>query len=165
MQPGRPCWADGLRCPDLDGLDPVEEARKLQVNVSEAVGRGAITVGVVDDVFALVQLALDDRYYNIIPRVETPLLCVFFVFVICDMFCASGGRSISDNSVCSFVTRSASPVVYTTADGTFDRLGKICFVARNGEGLWRVHWGLLWSLSTAAESLDRYTAVAVCSSQ
>ncbi|CAM9661336.1 unnamed protein product, partial [Laminaria digitata] len=59
---GPPCWATGLACPAFDGLDPAKEARALLLEASESVLRGSpITVGVVDDVFSLVQLALDDR--------------------------------------------------------------------------------------------------------
>lgn len=71
---GPPCWANGLACPALDGLDPAREARVLVSEVSGLVLSGSpITVGVVDDVFSLVQLALDDRY--IIATQQWQALC------------------------------------------------------------------------------------------
>ncbi|CAM9884361.1 unnamed protein product [Pylaiella littoralis] len=65
---GPPCWADGLACPSLDGLDAaVQQARELvsrsAASVAQAGGRGgAVSTELVDQVFALVQLALDDRH-------------------------------------------------------------------------------------------------------
>lgn len=61
-----PCWADGLACPSLRGLDPAKLARDLvsrsAASVASAGGKGGgVSVATVDEVFALVQLGLDDR--------------------------------------------------------------------------------------------------------
>ena len=72
VEVGPPCWATGLACPSLDGLDPVREARTLVSEVLESVQRGSpIGVGVVDYVFSLVQLALDDRYAVVVGSICT----------------------------------------------------------------------------------------------
>ncbi|CAM9644484.1 unnamed protein product, partial [Ectocarpus sp. 12 AP-2014] len=61
-----PCWADGLACPSLQGLDPAKLAGDLVSRsaafVASAGGKGGgVSVATVDEVFALVQLGLDDR--------------------------------------------------------------------------------------------------------
>lgn len=66
-QAGPPCWESGLSCPTLQaGVDPTEAAQAAVATVTEAVcARDGLpstdTVGLVDSVFTLVQLALDDR--------------------------------------------------------------------------------------------------------
>lgn len=66
-QAGPPCWESGLSCPTLQaGVDPGQAARAAVTAVTEAVcARDGLpstgTVEVVDGVFTLVQLALDDR--------------------------------------------------------------------------------------------------------
>ncbi|CAM9669000.1 unnamed protein product, partial [Scytosiphon promiscuus] len=63
-----PSWADGLVCPPLAGQDPARHARELVARAASSVARaggkgkgGVVSVGVVDHVFVLVRLALEDR--------------------------------------------------------------------------------------------------------
>lgn len=67
---GPPCWDSGLPFPTLsDEADPVQEAHAAVTKVTEAVcghrgglpRNGGAAVAVVDEVFTLVQLALDSR--------------------------------------------------------------------------------------------------------
>eukprot|EP00752_Nemacystus_decipiens_P009138 g8162.t1 len=68
VQVGAPIWEDGLACPFIavDGLAPARQARELVSRFAASLAcaggpRGLVSPGLVDQVFALVQLALDDR--------------------------------------------------------------------------------------------------------
>lgn len=61
-QVGPPDWATGISFPFADGLDHSAEAAAAVSSVSEALsGRGHPSARTVDDIFTLVQLALDGR--------------------------------------------------------------------------------------------------------
>lgn len=105
---GAPSWADGLACPFLsaDELDPAQQARDLVSRSAASLARAGgarggvspLVVGVVDvdQVFALVQLALDERCVracmlsttagNLVLRLDslerwyhTPRVCSIFI--------------------------------------------------------------------------------------
>lgn len=70
---GPPCWADGLAYPSLGGLDAAAAAQQARELVSRSAASlaahqqaggtgGVLSAELVDQVFALVQLALDDRW-------------------------------------------------------------------------------------------------------
>lgn len=59
-----PSWADGIACPSLDGLDPIREAEMLLARAETCMRKGGpISTDVVNEVFALMQLAVNDRYF------------------------------------------------------------------------------------------------------
>lgn len=63
---GSPSWADGIACPSLCGLDPIGEAETLLAKAERCMRKGAlISTASVNEVFSLIQLAVDDRYFRI----------------------------------------------------------------------------------------------------